>query len=142
VRPEGRFRSPGARPAGTTYDVEVRTQPQNQVCAVEHGRGTVSGNVTDVAVRCTGQSLLGGLDPTFGSLGRVSTPVGGGHGEAVVIQPGGNIVTAGWRTTPTGKDFALTRHDGTGKLDAGFGTNGIVTTDLRRADDEAYDAAL
>ena len=52
------------------------------------------------------------------------------------------IVTAGWRTTAAGVDFALTRHDATGRLDPGFGTGGIVTTDLGGDDDEAYDAAL
>src|SRR5262249_20806102 len=51
------------------------------------------------------------------------------------------IVTAGWRSTPAGNDFALTRHDPAGRLDPGFGTDGIVTTDLGGDDDEAYDAA-
>ena len=32
-----------------------------------------------------------------------------------MIQPGGGIVTAGWRSTPAGNDFALTRHDATGQ---------------------------
>ena len=84
-----------------------------------------------------------GLDPTFGSDGRVSTPVGGlGHGEAVVIQPDGGIVTAGWHGTPSGSDFALTRHDASGELDHGFGGTGLATTDFGGDDDEAYDAAL
>jgi uncharacterized delta-60 repeat protein len=83
-----------------------------------------------------------GLDTTFGGSGRVSTAVGGGQGEAVVIQPTGAIVTAGWRTVGAGTDFALTRHDTSGNLDQGFGTNGIVTTDLGGAGDQAYDAAL
>ncbi len=83
-----------------------------------------------------------GLDATFGSDGRVSTPVGGGQGEAVVIQPSGAIVTAGWRTAGAGNDFALTRHDSSGNLDPFFGSSGIATTDLGGNDDEAYDAAL
>jgi uncharacterized delta-60 repeat protein len=83
-----------------------------------------------------------GLDATFGNGGRVSTPVGGGQGEAVVLQPGGGgIVTAGWRTVGAGTDFALTKHDASGRLDAGFGDNGIATTDLGGAGDQAYDAA-
>jgi uncharacterized delta-60 repeat protein len=83
-----------------------------------------------------------GLDTTFGSDGRVSTPVGGGQGEAVVIGPGGGIVTAGWRTAGPGTDFALTKHDASGRLDGSFGVNGIATTDLGGAGDQAYDAAL
>ena len=60
----------------------------------------------------------------------MSTPVGGGQGEAVVIQPAGGIVTAGWRTVGAGTDFALTRNDPYGNLDQSFGTDGIATTDL------------
>jgi hypothetical protein len=40
-----------------------------------------------------------GLDRTFGTDGRVSTPVGNGQGQAVVIQPSGGIVATGWRGT-------------------------------------------
>ena len=69
-----------------------------------------------------------GLDTTFGTNGLVSTPVGGGHGEGVVIQPGGAIVTAGWRTVGAGTDFALTRHDAAGNLDRSLCTGDIVTT--------------
>ena len=85
---------------------------------------------------------VAGLDPAFGEGGRVSTPVGGGHGEAVVIQPGGGIVTAGWHHAAGGVDFALTRHDASGQLDTTFGSGGIASTDLGGDDDEAYDAAL
>ena len=61
-----------------------------------------------------------------------------------MIQPGGQIVTAGWRTVGTGidTDFALTRNNPDGTLDTGFGTNGIATTDLGGGDDQASDAAL
>jgi uncharacterized delta-60 repeat protein len=83
-----------------------------------------------------------GLDHTFGADGRVSEPVGDGHGEAVVIQPDGGIVTVGRRGTPTGTDYALTRHNTAGTLDRSFGTGGIAATDLGGAGDEAYDAAL
>jgi hypothetical protein len=89
--------------------------------------------VTGVAVHCTTPLVPLGLDVSFGNGGLVSTPVGGlGQGEAVVIQPTGGIVTAGWRTVSTGgaTDFALTRHDQAGNLDHTFGTDGIATTDL------------
>jgi uncharacterized delta-60 repeat protein len=145
VSANGRFAFPATFTDGASYDVQVRTQPHgpDQVCTVDHGAGTVSGaDVSDVAVHCDTPATSAALDSTFGSGGRVSTPVGGGHGEAVVIQPDGHIVTAGWRTAGAGNDFALTRHDASGNLDLGFGTSGIRTTDLGGADDEAYDAAL
>ena len=61
-----------------------------------------------------------------------------------MIQPGGQIVTAGWRTVGTGiaTDFALIRNNPDGTLDSSFGTGGIATTDLGGADDQALDAAL
>ena len=103
----------------------------------------MSADVTDVAVHCATPPAPTGLDPTFGGTGRVSTSVGGfGHGEAVVIQPAGGIVTAGWHNTPGGADFALTRHDASGNLDHSFGTAGIASTDFGGDDDEAFDAAL
>jgi uncharacterized delta-60 repeat protein len=146
VSGNGFFTLPGTHPTGEPYEVEVKSQPHapDQTCTVENGAGTVAdADITDIAVHCETPNVPSGLDPTFGSGGRVSTPVGGdGHGEAVVIQPGGDIVTAGWRTTPTGNDFALTRHDQAGNLDQSFGADGIVTTDLGGADDEAFDAAL
>src|SRR5262249_39979167 len=75
--------------------------------------------------------------------GRVSTPVGNGQGQAVVIQPSGDIVTVGWRgTAGIDGDFALTRHDPLGQLDPTFGTLGLTVTDLGGKDDEAQDAAL
>ena len=78
-----------------------------------------------------------GLDATFGSGGRVSTPVGGiGDGEAVVIQPNGGIVTVGSR----GSEPALTSCSPAtdrGILDASFGTNGVAVTDLGGKDDKA-----
>jgi uncharacterized delta-60 repeat protein len=145
VSANGSFTFPGTVPTGQSYEVKVRTQPHNpdQVCSVQHGSGRVStANVTNVAVHCATTATPSGLDSTFGSGGRVSTPVGGGQGEAVVIQPGGGIVTAGWRTVGSGTDFALTRNAGDGTLDSSFGQNGIATTDLGGADDEAFDAAL
>jgi uncharacterized delta-60 repeat protein len=145
VSGNGSFTFPATLAAGQPYDVGVKTQPHGpaQVCTVQNGRGKVGiANVTGIAVHCVTPTPASGLDTTFGTGGLVSTPVGGGHGEAVVIQPGGAIVTAGWRTAAAGTDFALTRHDSAGNLDHNFGTGGIVTTDLGGPGDEAYDAAL
>ena len=145
VTGNGTFTVPGAAAAGQTYDVRVKTQPHSpdQACTVQHGAGNVNGaNVTDIVVHCETIATPSGLDATFGSGGRVSTPVGFGHGEAVVIQPGGGIVTAGWRTVSGGTDFALTRHNTAGSLDPSFGAGGIATTDLGGANDQAFDAAL
>ncbi len=112
VSANGRFTFSGTRSAGQSYEVVVATQPSNpdQVCTVEHGAGTVgSADVGDIAVHCATIATPAGLDRTFGTDGRVSTPVGNGQGQAVVIQPGGGIVTAGWRGT-AGIDGRLRAH--------------------------------
>ena len=142
----GSFTFPGTATTDQPYEVTVATQPSNpgQVCAVEHGTGTVSlANVTDVAVHCAAPVIPRGLDSGFGDGGRVSTPIGEvAQGEAVVIQPDGKIVTAGSAGTQLTTDFGLTRHDDAGHLDPSFGVGGIVTTDLGGTDDKAFDAAL
>ena len=148
VSANGSFTFPGTASAGQGYEINVETQPSNpsQVCTVQNGSGHVaSANVTDIAVHCQTPAIPSGLDSTFGDGGRVSTPVGGnGQGEGVVIQPSGQIVTAGWRTVGTGvdTDFALTRNNSDGSLDTGFGSGGIATTNLGGGDDQALDAAL
>ena len=146
VSGNGSFTLPGTASDGQPYEVNVKTQPHtpDQVCTVDHGAGHVaSANVSNIAVHCSTLTTPEGLDTTFGSGGRVSTPVGGiGDGEAVVIQPNGGIVTAGSRQVGTASDFVLTRHSPSGVLDTSFGTNGIAVTDLGGKDDKAYDAAL
>jgi uncharacterized delta-60 repeat protein len=148
VSANGGFTFPGTAVTGQSYEVNVTTQPTSpdQTCTVDHGTGQVtSTNVTNIAVHCHTPAVPSGLDLTFGTGGRVSTPVGGdGQGEAVVIQPTGRIVTAGWRTVGTGidTDFALTGTNSDGTPDTSFGIGGIATTDLGGAGDKAHDAAL
>ena len=145
VSANGSFTFPRTTSDGQPYEVNVATQPHHpdQVCTVEHGTGRVaSANVSDIAVHCALLATPSGLDTTFGSGGRVSTPVGDiGQGEAVMIQPDGGIVTAGSREIGLASDFALTRHNPDGSLDMSFGTNGIAITDFGGADDKALDAA-
>ena len=145
VSENGAFTLPGTRADGLPYDVKVTHQPSDpdQVCTVSHGSGTLSGaDVSDVAVDCATPAPPSGLDPTFGSDGRVSTPVGAGKAEAVLIQSDGSIITAGRRAANGGIDFALTRHDADGNLDTSFGDGGTVTTNLGAVTDEGLDAAL
>ena len=65
------------------------------------------------------------------SAGTVQTDLGGEDQiTEVLIQPDGKIVAVG-ETDPDGEDkrrFALARYTFNGQLDAGFGTDGIITT--------------
>jgi len=57
----GAFTFSNALTSGATYRVTVLTQPSGQTCAVENGTGTVSTNVTNVAVNCASNaSTVGG----------------------------------------------------------------------------------
>lgn len=70
----------------------------------------------------------GTLDNTFGSGGTVTTPAGFIVGNAVVIQPDGKIVVAGYNDTTF--RFVVARFDANGTLDNTFGVGGIQTTPI------------
>ena len=74
----------------------------------------------------------GSLDPTFGSVGKVSTDLGNDSGiTAIAIQPDGKIVAGGNTSSrDTNTDFALARYNEDGTLDSSFGSSGIVVTDF------------
>jgi uncharacterized delta-60 repeat protein len=75
----------------------------------------------------------GTLDTTFGSVGHVTTDVGGsGFAFAVVLQPDGKIVAVGsiFNIATNHQDFALARYLPDGTLDTTFGGDGRVTTDF------------
>ncbi len=144
VTANGAFTFPGTFSAGTPYDVRVQAQPANpdQVCSVVDGVGTVTANVSNVAVHCARVATPTGLDTSFGVGGRVSTP-GGGDARAVVIRPDGGIIVVGRRDVGVNAhtQFGAAGYDATGNVDPNFGTGGIATTPIGGADDGAFDAA-
>ncbi|MFB3739080.1 MAG: hypothetical protein ACE14W_08980 [Candidatus Velamenicoccus archaeovorus] len=85
----------------------------------------------------------GGLDPSFGGDGRVTTNLTAGFdaARAVAIQPDGAIVAAGSAGGSNGR-FAVVRYDPDGTLDAAFGNRGRVTTDLTGGADLARGVAV
>jgi uncharacterized delta-60 repeat protein len=89
----------------------------------------------------------GSLDPSFGGDGTVTTDFGGSGGglaSDLVAQADGRLVAAGAADhgTATGFDFALARYRQDGSLDASFGGDGTVTTDLAGGSDGANALAL
>jgi uncharacterized delta-60 repeat protein len=76
----------------------------------------------------------GALDTSFGADGKVTTDFGGVFDDAnsVAIDSRDRIVAAGGRFTRErgDADFALARYWRNGRLDASFGGDGRVTTDL------------
>lgn len=66
--------------SGAAYKVTVLTQPAGQTCAVTNGTGTVSANVTNVAVACTNASsglTIGGTVQGLSGTGLVLQDNGG-----------------------------------------------------------------
>ncbi len=86
----------------------------------------------------------GSLDSTFGTNGRVITPMGSSQDiiNAVGIQADGKIVVAGSSNNGTYLDVALARYNTNGSLDATFGTAGKVISSLGGGDDIAYSLAI
>ena len=76
----------------------------------------------------------GRLDAGFGRDGRAVANFGSKYGaEAVAIEKSGNIVSAG----ASNGNFVLVRYAPSGRLDASFGRDGRVRTDLGGDGDEA-----
>src|SRR5262245_4608612 len=79
----------------------------------------------------------GTLDASFGNGGKVTTVFpnavrSGAH--AIVLQPDGKIVAAGWAYSPSNWRFALARYNADGSPDAAFGAGGTVATSFADAD--------
>ena len=86
----------------------------------------------------------GDLDPTFGSGGKVITPVGSSDDGAssVAIQPDGKIVAAGNSFNGTNADIAVVRYNTVGTLDTSFGGTGKVITPVGSSNDGASSVAI
>lgn len=106
--------------SGIPYNVTVAAQPANptQVCTVANGSGTVDdANVTNVTVTCVTPDATPGLDPLFGSDGKVTTGMPGGA-KAMALQTDGKMVLVGGKT--------LARYLSNGSPDSSF-AGGSVT---------------
>lgn len=86
----------------------------------------------------------GGLDTTFGTGGKVTTPIGTGHdlGSDVAVQADGKIVVVGPSHNGTNNDFAVARYTSTGALDTTFNGTGKVTTPIGSGADYGLAVAL
>jgi uncharacterized delta-60 repeat protein len=90
-------------------------------------------------------NLNGTLDSSFGRTGEVTTILTtvqqGGAARDVAIQPDGKIVAAGYAAGS--HQFAVVRYNPDGSLDASFGSQGIVLTNISKfSRDYAYSLGL
>jgi uncharacterized delta-60 repeat protein len=109
---------------------------------VAAGASQILGGYQDVAV--VRYTSAGSLDATFGTGGKVTTPIGSVYDEAnsVVLQDDGKIVVAGYSDNGSNFDFAVVRYNTDGSLDTTFDTDGKVTTPIGSDDDEANSVVL
>src|SRR5439155_74775 len=103
---------------------------------------TSSGDRTAIAlVRCPAN---GSLDQSCGTVGKVSTSIGSIDDEAIalVLQPDGKLVAAGYASSASNTAFALVRYNADGSLDTSFGTGGKVTTPIESIGNQVFALVL
>ena len=117
----------------------VALQPDGKI--VMAGYASNGANNDFALVRFT---AAGALDATFGTGGKVTTPIGTGIDEinAVALQGDGKIVAAGRAIIGSNYDFAVARYDSNGALDTTFNGTGIVTTPIGPGYDYAQAVAV
>jgi uncharacterized delta-60 repeat protein len=127
---------------GGAYDVAV--QPDGKIVVI----GGALGNGEDMNFAVVRYNPDGSLDDSFGTGGKVITPVSNGdvydYADAVVLQPDGKIIVVGTIAVigVSPYDFALVRYNVDGSLDSGFGTNGKIIHSVTNGHDLARDVAL
>lgn len=117
----------------------VAVQPDGRIVAV--GWTTATGSADFALARYHAD---GTLDASFGRGGKVTTAFAAGSSDmalAVALQPDGKIIAAG-QTSNGNSDFALARYNVDGTLDASFGANGTVTTDVLALSSDAAFAVV
>ena len=127
---------------GTLFDnaTGVAAQPDGKFVVV----GTVTTGPGGFALALARFLPGGGLDPTFGTGGRVVNPFGfaaSTTGNAVAVLPTGNIVVAGAYDFGNGdKDFLVGRLLPNGTPDAGFSFDGWTLVPFDAGGDNADEA--
>ena len=139
-RPDASFGSGGVVTSTLGSDAKtwalVRRPDGKLVAAASTGKGANS------RFALTRFEADGRLDRSFGRGGTVATRFGkGSAAKALVLQPDGKLVAAGFSGPAGSRRFALARYDASGRLDPSFGSGGTVTTAIGR-DAVAYAAVL
>lgn len=108
-------------------------QPDQRIILVGSSTKTLNSD-TDFALMRFLPS--GALDPSFGSGGMVTTPLGmitADLANAAALTSDGRIVVAGYRDLGNNRDFAAVRYLPSGVLDLTFGAGGIATVNFGAA---------
>ncbi|MCC7307089.1 MAG: VCBS repeat-containing protein, partial [Acidobacteria bacterium] len=118
-------------PVGILDDVAraIEVQPDGKIllAGIARPQGATTNDFALVRYNANGT-----VDTSFGTGGKVLTPIGTVNDEAnaMALQPDGKIVVAGFTRNGTVDDFALVRYGQNGSLDTTFGTGGKLTLSL------------
>ena len=130
-------------PVGTSEDIAnaMVLQPDGHI--VLAGSAYISGHRDFALAR---YDSAGVLDPTFGSGGLVTTPVGPSddYAYALTLMPWGRLVAAGSARISTGgsgTDLAVVAYNADGSLDRFFGIGGKRMLNISALDDIVYGLA-
>src|SRR6266850_2374091 len=134
VSANGAFTFLTALKKGQSYSVTVRTQPSGQSCTVANGTGSVSANVTNVAVTCvTDAYTVGGTVAGLAGAGLVLQN-NGGNDRAIaadgaftfsIALTGGASYSVTVLAPPSGEGCSVT--NGSGTIASANVTNVVVT---------------
>ncbi|HEX8246941.1 MAG TPA: hypothetical protein VF599_02060 [Pyrinomonadaceae bacterium] len=117
----------------------VALQADGKIVVTGKSISTSFPNYDFSAVRYNGD---GALDNTFGTGGRVFTPISDfdDGSLAAVIQPDGKIISAGLSSAALNQAATVIRYDTDGYIDTSFGTNGRVISGTGIISHEAAEA--
>jgi uncharacterized delta-60 repeat protein len=122
---------------GATGDAAFGVAVQSDGKIVVVGRAETNTGLATTDIALARYNANGSLDTTFGTGGKVTTAFVPTNNQvyddafAVVIQPDGRIVVAGYTGLAFEEVFAVARYNVNGTLDSTFGNGGKVTTDRR-----------
>jgi uncharacterized delta-60 repeat protein len=123
------------------YANSVAIQPDGKIVAagISHINNGLYGSFAAVRINANFS-----IDTTFGTNGRLTTPIGSyAFAYDVAVQTDGKIVAAGDSANGLDSNFALVRYNADGSLDTSFDGDGKITTDVGFFQSNAlYDTAI
>ncbi|MCF7785644.1 MAG: hypothetical protein K9N47_05945 [Prosthecobacter sp.] len=128
-------------PVGSSFDYGQSVAKQADGKIVVAGYSSNVSNNDFVVLR---YNTDGTLDSSFGSGGKVVTPVGSSDdlGQSVAVQGDGKIVVAGYSYNGSNNDFAVLRYNTDGTQDSSFGAGGVLIVDFGGGGDQARSVVL
>jgi len=108
----------------------IKLQTDGKIILGGYSNTNINGNYDFALMR---YNTSGSIDTTFGSNGKITTDLNSNSSDYITnleIQNDGKIVAAGYSTMTNTSHVSLVRYLDTGVLDASFGVNGKINTEI------------